>query len=191
MRFDSHVVDLLGVASGLVNLLTSVESAGRGRQPPAGAERRSALGEVLVREGRVPEVSEEDERQLTRFAVEARQVFEAVDVGDLDTAGAGVNALLEWCRPQPRLDRFDSEWHLHFHGPTNDLGVGWTAGCAAALTMAVGSSGAGRLGICDAPRCDRVYVDHSKNGTRRFCGTPCQNRVKNANHRRGRTSSTA
>jgi hypothetical protein len=191
MRFDSHVVDSLRVATDLVNMLTSTESAGRAWQPPAGVERRLALGAVLVRDDHVPEVAEADERLLTRFAVEARHVFEALDVDDLDGAGARVNALLDWCQPQPRLDRFDNEWHMHFHGPTSDLGVGWTAGCAAALTMAIGSSGAGRLGICDAPRCDRVYVDHSKNGTRRFCGTPCQNRVKNANHRRSRTTPTA
>lgn len=39
---------------------------------------------------------------------------------------------------------------------------------------------AGRLGVCTAERCDRVYVDTSKNGTRRFCSTACQNRVKAA-----------
>jgi len=36
------------------------------------------------------------------------------------------------------------------------------------------------LGVCTAPRCDRVYVDTSRNGTRRFCSTACQNRVKAA-----------
>ncbi|MFC6935784.1 CGNR zinc finger domain-containing protein [Actinomadura yumaensis] len=30
------------------------------------------------------------------------------------------------------------------------------------------------------PHCDRVYVDTSRNGTRRFCSTACQNRVKTA-----------
>jgi CGNR zinc finger protein len=184
MRFDSHVADLLHVSAGLVNLLTSTEAGGREWQPPTGTERRRALGEVLVRDGRAPEVTDEDDRLLTRFAEEARQVFEAVAGQDVDQAAARVNELVAWCRPQPRLDRFEDGWHLHFHGTTDDLGVGWTAGCAAALTMAVGSAGAGRLGVCEAPRCDRVYVDHSKNGTRRFCGTPCQNRVKNAHYRR-------
>ena len=37
-----------------------------------------------------------------------------------------------------------------------------------------------RLGVCTAPRCDRVYVDTSRNGTRRYCSTSCQNRVKTA-----------
>jgi predicted RNA-binding Zn ribbon-like protein len=44
----------------------------------------------------------------------------------------------------------------------------------------VGSSLHGRLGVCSAERCDRVYVDTSRNGSRRFCSTACQNRVKAA-----------
>ena len=39
---------------------------------------------------------------------------------------------------------------------------------------------AGRLGVCAAERCDRVYVDLSRNGAKRFCSTACQNRAKAA-----------
>jgi predicted RNA-binding Zn ribbon-like protein len=49
--------------------------------------------------------------------------------------------------------------------------------------VALGSDLGGRLGVCSAPACDRVYVDGSKNGTRRFCSTQCQSRVKAAVHR--------
>ncbi len=41
-------------------------------------------------------------------------------------------------------------------------------------------SGQCRVGVCTAPRCDRVYVDTSRNGTRRYSSTSCQNRVKTA-----------
>jgi predicted RNA-binding Zn ribbon-like protein len=44
----------------------------------------------------------------------------------------------------------------------------------------LGSEESGRLGVCTAARCDRVYVDISRNATRRFCSTTCQNRVKAA-----------
>lgn len=197
MRFDSHVSDLLRVSTALVNLLASPHAVGRAWQPPEGADRLQAIGTALVRDGREPSVSTGDAQTLDRFAAEARQIFAAVDGGDVDEAGTRVNELLAWCRPKPQLDRVDSgEWHLHFHaaddalGAGRDLGAGWAAGCAAALAMAVGSTQAGRLGICAAPRCDRVYVDQSKNGTRRFCGTPCQNRVKNANHRRAKLTTS-
>ena len=46
--------------------------------------------------------------------------------------------------------------------------------------MVLGSSAHDRLGVCSASACDRVYVDVSRNGTRRFCSIACQNRVKAA-----------
>ena len=71
-------------------------------------------------------------------------------------------------------------WHVHFHGQDDSLATGWAAGCATGLALALGSDLAGRLGVCAAPRCDRVYVDTSRNTSRRFCSTACQNRVKAA-----------
>ena len=86
---------------------------------------------------------------------------------------------------RPQLDQHDGEpWHLHFHGPTDSLVTGWAAGCATGLAVVLGSDLHGRLGVCTAPRCDRVYVDTSRNATRRFCSTSCQNRVKTAAFRR-------
>ncbi len=184
VRFDSHVIDLLRVATDLVNLLTCEETGGRESNPPTGSYLRQVLSQTLIREDRAPTVTYEDAAILQRFALEARPVFEAVADEDFNEAAARVNELLRWTCPQPRLDLFDGAWHMHFHGPTDRLGEGWVAGCAAALTMAIGSADAGRLGVCEAPRCDRAYVDRSKNGTRRFCGVTCQNRVKNTNHRR-------
>ena len=60
------------------------------------------------------------------------------------------------------------------------MAVGWAAGCATGLAVVLGSEFHDRLGVCTAPRCDRVYVDTSRNGTRRYCSTACQNRVKAA-----------
>jgi predicted RNA-binding Zn ribbon-like protein len=48
------------------------------------------------------------------------------------------------------------------------------------MAMVLGSSAHDRLDVCQAPACDRVYVDVSRNGARRFCSTACQNRVKAA-----------
>jgi predicted RNA-binding Zn ribbon-like protein len=49
--------------------------------------------------------------------------------------------------------------------------------------MAIGSDLAGRLGVCQADPCDRVYIDTSYNLGRRFCSRRCQSRVKAAAHR--------
>jgi len=44
----------------------------------------------------------------------------------------------------------------------------------------VGTGQADRIGTCSAAACDRAYVDVSRNGTKRFCSTACQNRAKTA-----------
>ena len=84
-------------------------------------------------------------------------------------------------------DRTDG-WSLHFHGPDDGLVNGWGAGCAAGLALALGTGLAGRLGVCAAPHCDRVFVDVSRNGQRRFCSPQCQSRVKAAAHRARQTT---
>src|SRR5262249_31803791 len=82
---------------------------------------------------------------------------------------------------QPVLSRHDGEpWHLHFHHPDAGYAEGWSAGMATALASVVGSEHADRLGVCSAPACDRVFADTSRNGTRRFCSTAAQTRVRAA-----------
>jgi predicted RNA-binding Zn ribbon-like protein len=108
-------------------------------------------------------------------------VFDAVAAGHTDAAAGLVNDMLASTGARPRLDRHDGEpWHLHFHGAEESLVTGWAAGCATGLALVLGIDLGARLGVCTAPRCDRVYVDASRNGTRRFCSTACQNRVKAA-----------
>jgi predicted RNA-binding Zn ribbon-like protein len=106
-----------------------------------------------------------------------------------DEAAAAVNRMLRETGARPQLDRVPGEpWQVHFHGSSDTYGVGWAAGCATALALAIGSELAGRLGVCVASRCDRVYVDASRNGVRRFCSAPCQSRVKAAAFRARRES---
>ena len=40
-----------------------------------------------------------------------------------------------------------------------------------------------RLRVCAASDCEDVYVDVSKNGSRRFCSTRCSNRTNTAAYR--------
>jgi predicted RNA-binding Zn ribbon-like protein len=123
----------------------------------------------------------ESAEHLAYAARVMRGVFEAMEDGRVDDAATAVNKLLRETGARPQLDRVPGEpWQVHFHGSDDTYGVGWTAGCATALALAVGSELAGRLGVCTAPHCDRVYVDASRNSVRQFCSAPCQSRVKAA-----------
>lgn len=100
-----------------------------------------------------------------------------------------MNDLLSVMSAIPVLSRHDDQpWHLHFHAKDAAWAVGWAGSMATALAMVLGSPAHDRLGVCPAPACDRVYVDTSRNGARRFCGTACQNRVKAAAFRERRKS---
>jgi predicted RNA-binding Zn ribbon-like protein len=186
VNFNSHTDAVLAVAVALVNVLTPGCAHGRPYQPPGGDQRAGAAREALNADGATRErpVSVAEADELAGVAAELRQIFELVADDDADRAAAGVNRLLARTGAHPYLEKHDQEpWHLHFHGTDDALATGWAAGCAAGLAVVLGGPEWGRLGVCTAPRCDRVYVDTSRNGTRRFCSTTCQNRVKAATFR--------
>ena len=188
--FDSHLGRLLDAAAGIVNALTPGEDGGHPLAGPTGVDRHDAVtGVLLEADGRRPRPSRAATDRLAALAPELRAVFAAADAADLDAAAARVNALIEATSPRPQLDRDGTgAYRLHFHGPDDSFDRGWAAGIAAGLAIALGSDLAGRLGVCAAPACDRVYVDTSRNGGRRFCSSRCQSRVKAAAHRARRRS---
>ncbi|MEU6410576.1 CGNR zinc finger domain-containing protein [Microbispora sp. NPDC046933] len=182
MNFNSHTDSVVAVAVGLVNALTEGEARGRPYEPPTGEARAAAVADILATgDRRAPNVAEAEAGALAEVAGRLRGVFEAVTRGDVDAAALTVNGLLAETDARPHLDRHDGEpWHLHFHGAGGTLAGNYAASCATGLAVVLGSELHDRLGVCTAPHCDRVYVDTSRNGTRRFCSTACQNRVKTA-----------
>lgn len=182
VSFDSHARNVLAASVEYVNRLTPGFSGGAPYAGPVNEVRAAADSLVAIGYPQ-PHVRPEDARRLTVLAGRMRIVFEAAHSGDLDRAADEINALLVDTNARPQLDRRDKGWSLHFHGPDDGLVNGWAAGCAAGLALALGSDLAGRLGVCAAPQCDRVFVDTSRNGQRRFCSPQCQSRVKAAAHR--------
>ncbi|MFE0649376.1 CGNR zinc finger domain-containing protein [Streptomyces sp. NPDC059534] len=193
VMFDSHVAVLLEHAVSLVNALTAGEARGRPYPAPHGPDLLKAV-EAAVSDtaGSLPRTLDPAEAAYLATTADAmRQVFQAMHDGDPDTAATTVNGLLRDTGARPRLDRAPATdrngaptdnppWHLHFHGANDSFAAGHSASCATALALAVGGSLAGRLGVCHADRCDRVYVDTSRNAARQFCSTACQNRTKAA-----------
>lgn len=192
--FDSHVATLLATTVALVNRLSPGFDGGRPVDPPErDDDLRNAVVDALRAQGydaTVRRVSAADARVVADTAAEAREVIVAVDQGDLAEAARRTNALLRATGARPQLDTHGpGVWNLHFHGPDDSFGVGWSAGIAAGLAMALGTRDAGRLGVCAADHCDRVHLDTSRNAGRRFCSTRCQNRTKAAAHRARQTAS--
>lgn len=183
MNFNSHADIMVARTAGLVNVVTPGEKQGRGYAVPTGTAFAAAVARALT-DSEIRWLVAGAVRAATEIGTAARPVFEHAGVGDLDAAAGAANGLLQHYAPTPELTRHDGQpWHLHFHGTAKRDPSQWGGGVAVALATVVGSEYADRLGVCEAPRCDRVFVDVSRNGTRRFCSTACQNRVKAAAHR--------
>jgi predicted RNA-binding Zn ribbon-like protein len=193
--FDSHVELLLDAAVSFVNELTDGERRGKTYAAPRGEALLTAAAEAIPRRAQAPRPAAlpPDSAEILAHAGRVmRGVFEAMEDARVDEAADAVNRLLRETGARPQLDRVPGEpWQVHFHGADDTYGVGWTAGCATALALAVGSELAGRLGVCRAPHCDRVYVDASRNSVRQFCSAACQSRVKAAAFRARQAAAAA
>lgn len=182
--FDSYEYSGARVAVALVNELASARAAGR---PPRRADAYGAIGSILAFDPATAALLRpEDTDGFVDLAERLRPVFEELGAADVDAAARRLNALLAAHPAHPHLAREDGRWRLHHHPAEAALVPMYTAICAEALARAVGEGAAGRIGVCGSDSCDRVYVDGSKNGSRRFCSTTCQNRVKAAAFRRRR-----
>jgi predicted RNA-binding Zn ribbon-like protein len=173
VNFDSYTDRVVGVAAALVNALTPGQHGGRPVDTAPAARRERAAAAL----DRAVTAAEADE--LAALAARLRPVFLAAEEGAVDRVAGLVNELLRDCRSTPQLSRHDGEpWHLHFSGATTGPGAQWGAGCATGLAVVVDGQATGRLGVCRADCCDRVYIDVSRNASRRFCSEACLNRTK-------------
>jgi predicted RNA-binding Zn ribbon-like protein len=183
MEFGSYMDDAVLVASSIVNHLTPGIDGTRPYAVPGDAKsRRSRARQVAALAGK--RLTEDDLAALVALATSLRVVFEQCGRHDVDAAAESVNNLIAEYRSAPTLLRHDGgPWHLHYHSRHAGFAEGWGAGCAAGLALVIGSGHANRLGVCTAEPCDRVFVDTSRNGTRRFCSSRCTNRAGVAAHR--------
>lgn len=101
-----------------------------------------------------------------------------------DDAVDAVNALLREGHALPQLVRHDS-WEYHLHATSADAPLATRMAVEAGMAMVdvIRTGGLDRLQECDAVDCDDVFVDLSKNRSRRFCDGGCGNRANVAAYR--------
>ncbi len=178
MQIDSYDNAGIRIAVALINRLTPGHEGGR---PFTSDDPLPTLRQVLDADpSSRRRVRQSDCRAFASLALDLRRVFEHLDHGDIDAAARRLNALLERHPANPHLAKEDGTWRMHHHPIDTDLGSMWASTCAGALARHISDQNAHRFGICNAVNCDRVFVDVSRNGSRRFCSTSCQNRTKTA-----------
>jgi predicted RNA-binding Zn ribbon-like protein len=181
VQFDSYEYAGARTAVDLVNGLAVDHAFGRtvDHQEP-----RAIIAPIMSGDPTWPRLRNDDVSGLVVLAAQLRAAFDDLDRGDVDGAAHRLNKLLAAHPAHPYLAKQGRVWRLHHHPADAELVPMATAICAEALARVIGAGAADRLGTCGADECERVFLDGSKNGSRRFCSTTCQNRVKASTFRR-------
>ncbi|MGB4778717.1 CGNR zinc finger domain-containing protein [Microbacterium sp.] len=133
-----------------------------------------------------------DDQELTAVRANRPRLLALWNVGR-DSAVPLVNAMLRDGHALPQLvihDEFD--WHIHATEPDVPLSVRMLVESAMAFVDVIRSDQWDRVRICDADDCKSVYIDFSKNRSKRYCDTGnCGNRMNVNAYRRRRAQRTA
>jgi predicted RNA-binding Zn ribbon-like protein len=129
-------------------------------------------------------VTADDLAPLVRVRQELRGVFDTAADGRSGAVVERINRLLERHRPQPNISGHDEfDWHLHIADSQGPVATEFATGAVMGLAMAFLDLGADRFGSCVDPRCRGVFIDTSRNRSRRYCSDRCASRANVAAHR--------
>lgn len=125
-------------------------------------------------------LSDRDAAALTRTS----RLIRAVAVADSQAEVIErLNELLGLARPRPYATDHDGELHLHYARADASVLEQVTTTVAMGLSQVVIQHGWQRLGVCSAEGCNDVYVDTSRNASRRYCSNTCASRSTVAAYR--------
>lgn len=140
-------------------------------------------------------VADDDLEPLRVLRRELREVFVAARSDDPDRSARIVerlNQLLLRYRPQPSISGHDDQtWHLHVAEADESVATDYATGAVMGFTMAFLDWGPERFGTCAHPGCRGVFLDTSRNRSRRFCSDRCATRANVAAYRSRRRAAGA
>ena len=124
--------------------------------------------------------TDQDLRAVRRLREELRAVFESGDEGD---AAALLNGILARVGAVPQISLHSESPHLHVEPRTGST-AGWLGAVTAmGLSVVLCEAGLDRFGSCSSHDCVDVFVDGSKNRSRRHCSGTCATRDNVAAYR--------
>ena len=164
MRYEDYLGNVARLAVELVN---SAAEAGH----------LSAESRTLLREHGVAMPSPDE---LVELLPLLRHAVEGIVDG---TPTKAVSRLLKHSPPRLGLAGHDGRLHLHFAADGADPARWIGQSCAAALAHVACGDPAVTIGRCQARGCTRLFVDQSRNRSRRFCGNTCASRTTVAAYR--------
>jgi predicted RNA-binding Zn ribbon-like protein len=171
MIFTDDTVAALGFVAALAD--TVPEASESGTDELSTPEQLAALLDAWIYSGR----RDGDPQELAEVA-EARERLRELWTLDRDAMVSEVNAILAEAEATPRLVRHDGlDWHIHATSPDAPLADRILVEAAMALVDVIRADETDRLRGCAADDCAGIFIDLSKNASRRFCSTRCGNRM--------------
>jgi predicted RNA-binding Zn ribbon-like protein len=171
MDYDTYGSRAVELAIGLANAELD---------PPVGAGAFLTSHAEWFSDGTALAPSDRDAAAVARTAQLVRSVALAESQ---DAVLARLNELLALARPRPYATDHDGELHLHYARPDAPVLEQLTTTVAMGLSQVVVQHGWQRLGVCSAEGCNDVYVDTSRNASRRYCSNTCASRSTVAAYR--------
>ncbi|NEK84302.1 CGNR zinc finger domain-containing protein [Blastococcus saxobsidens] len=149
-------------------------------EPDGAVSRFLAAHDEWFTPGTSQDLAPSDARKAADTALLVRAVALAESQDDVLTR---LNELLALARPRPYATDHDGELHLHYARPDAPVLEQLTTTVAMGLSQVMVQHGWQRLGVCSAEGCDDVYVDTSRNASRRYCSNTCASRSTVAAYR--------
>jgi predicted RNA-binding Zn ribbon-like protein len=169
--------DPVALAVQLVNTWDELED------PPELLRDVGVLRRVLDRYGFAEEAERASATDLDAARAFRDRLRATFEVEDEATAVEFLNEILRDSGATPQLVSERGGWRLRWVGSSYDV---LASTSAASLLEAIRDDGWERFGICAAAPCCCVFVDRSRNRSRRYCSTLCADRVAQAAYRRRR-----
>jgi predicted RNA-binding Zn ribbon-like protein len=130
---------------------------------------------------------------LRRHRGRLDEIARACEAGDIDSAIDQLNTLLARTGASPQIAAHDGRGpHIHVSRPESPLANRMAAHFAMGLAWLVVAGQASRVHSCESPTCDEVFVDMSRNRSRRYCDSKtCGNRLHVAAYRARRQATAS
>jgi predicted RNA-binding Zn ribbon-like protein len=175
--FGADLLEALTAATELINTGRSRDGEGVADVADVAAfGRRYGMG-GRARAGDVP--------VLRAYRARLDAIVTACEAGDSPAAARMINALLAETGAIPQIVSHDGRGpHIHVSRPAAPMADRLTAHLAMGLAELLVSGESGRLRSCASPTCRDVFLDESRNRSRRYCDSRrCGNRLHVAAYR--------
>ena len=186
MGLGADQLEALTECVDLIN--TGRRSAGRGSGMPSDPLADLAGVAAFARRHRVENRSAAQAADVPRLR-ELRARLDAIvatcEVGAVQKAIRDLNAVLAETGAVPRIVTHDGRPpHIHVSSATAPLADRIAAHSAMGLAELIVAGDSGHVRTCASPRCDQVFIDLSRNQSRRYCDSrTCGNRIHVAAYR--------